>query len=138
MSAPILPLFRKPYILGGNSKVTLVSKASGNRFTYTVKQKDLEDGRFLHFVSVLQGPDNQSDYAFIGTIFGGEQYRHGGKSKVSADAPSAKAFAWSWANLDSDEIEVWHSGKCSRCSRELTDPESIARGLGPICATRGM
>jgi hypothetical protein len=92
----------------------------------------------LHFVSVLQGPDNQSDYAFIGTIFGGEQYRHGGKSKVSADAPSAKAFAWSWANLDSDEIEVWHSGKCSRCSRELTDPESIARGLGPICATRGM
>jgi hypothetical protein len=129
-------LFRKPYILGGDSKVTFVSKASGNRFTYRVKRKDLEDKRFLHFVSVLQGPDNQDDYAFLGTIFGGEQYRHGGKSKVSPDAPSAKAFAWSWDHLDSDDIEVWHSGKCSRCHRELTDPESIARGLGPVCAGR--
>ena len=26
------------------------------------------------------------------------------------------------------------SGRCSVCSRDLTDPESIARGVGPICA----
>jgi hypothetical protein len=25
------------------------------------------------------------------------------------------------------------SGRCSVCSRDLTDPESIARGIGPIC-----
>jgi len=26
------------------------------------------------------------------------------------------------------------SGRCSICSRDLTDPESIERGIGPICA----
>lgn len=26
------------------------------------------------------------------------------------------------------------AGRCCSCGRELTDPESIARGIGPICA----
>lgn len=28
------------------------------------------------------------------------------------------------------------SGRCAVCSRDLTDPESIERGIGPICAGR--
>ena len=28
------------------------------------------------------------------------------------------------------------SGECSCCGRELTDPQSIARGIGPICADK--
>ena len=28
------------------------------------------------------------------------------------------------------------SGECSCCGRELTDPRSIERGIGPICATK--
>lgn len=28
------------------------------------------------------------------------------------------------------------SGSCSCCGRELTDPKSIAAGIGPICATK--
>lgn len=28
------------------------------------------------------------------------------------------------------------SGECSCCGRELTDPTSIERGIGPICATK--
>jgi len=28
------------------------------------------------------------------------------------------------------------SGSCSCCGRELTDPQSIERGIGPICATK--
>jgi hypothetical protein len=33
---------------------------------------------------------------------------------------------------------VWfsHFGKCSACGRKLTDPESVARGLGPDCWER--
>ena len=27
-------------------------------------------------------------------------------------------------------------GQCSCCGRELTNPESVARGIGPICADR--
>lgn len=29
-------------------------------------------------------------------------------------------------------------GYCVRCCAELTDPDSIARGLGPVCAKKGL
>ncbi len=28
------------------------------------------------------------------------------------------------------------SGRCERCHRKLKDPESVKRGLGPICAKK--
>jgi hypothetical protein len=39
--------------------------------------------------------------------------------------------------VDPEAAAVKHgkaSGRCSVCSRDLTDPESIERGIGPICA----
>ncbi|HEX2616634.1 MAG TPA: DUF6011 domain-containing protein [Flavobacteriales bacterium] len=36
-----------------------------------------------------------------------------------------------------DEAEAGRFfGYCIRCNAELTDPESIARGMGPVCASR--
>lgn len=136
MSAQLAPLWRKPFILGGNAKITLVSTKSGCRFTYRIRAKEVEEDRVLHFVSVLTGPENTSDYSFLGTIFDGEKFVHGKKSKIAPDAPSAKAFSWLWQNLATQDAEVWHSGRCGRCNRELTTPESIERGLGPVCAGR--
>jgi hypothetical protein len=131
-------------MLAGDAKVTIVSKKTGDRFTYRVVAKKNPSqqlplsgetpARTVHFVSVLNGPDNETDYRFIGTIFNGQVYAHGRKSNISAEAPSAKAFQWCWANLGSEAWELWHSGRCARCHRELTDPESIERGLGPVCA----
>lgn len=40
---------------------------------------------------------------------------------------------------DPEAAAVLHgkaSGRCAVCSRDLTDPESIARGIGPICAEK--
>lgn len=31
-------------------------------------------------------------------------------------------------------VTIYHVGKCGMCGRKLTDPTSIATGLGPICA----
>jgi len=147
MSAPIQPPHRKAYVLAGDAKVTIVSKRTGERFTYRVRAKEEIQGtlgasvpKSLHFVSVLTGPDNGEDYRFLGTIFDGKVYVHGRKSNIGADAPSAKAFQWAWANLEgamAERFELWHSGRCARCHRELTDPESIERGLGPVCAGVG-
>ncbi len=131
------PIFRKPYILGGKATITLVSGATGARFTYRIHSKeDAVGDRTPHFVSVLTGSNNQNDYRFLGTIFEGDTFRHGKRSRVTREAPSALAFAWLWRNLDSDKCELWHAGACSRCGRQLTTPESIAQGLGPVCATR--
>lgn len=137
--AQLEPIFRKPYILGGRATVTVVNPESGNRFTYRVAAKDVGSAdapRTLHFVSVLTGPENTSDYQFLGTIFEGDRFVHGKKSRITPEAPSARAFTWVWNHLESDRFEIWHEGKCSRCSRALTDPESIERGLGPVCAGR--
>lgn len=30
-------------------------------------------------------------------------------------------------------VEIWHEGKCGRCGRQLTVPESIESGFGPEC-----
>ena len=40
---------------------------------------------------------------------------------------------------DPEAAAVLHgrvSGRCSICNRDLTDPESIERGIGPICAEK--
>lgn len=126
------------FVLAGNARVTLVSEKTGARFTYRVRQP--KDGA-PHFVSVLVGSDNDRDFAFLGTIFDRATYRHGRKSKITEEAPSAKAFTYAWQYLARGEAppfcQVWHEGTCGRCGRALTDPESIARGLGPKCAAGG-
>lgn len=123
------------YILAGNATVTLVSRATGVRFTYKIRQPDEETP---HFVKVLTGSDNEADYQYLGTIFDRETYHHGRRSHIGKDAPSARAWAWFWsrlmADMDLSDVEVWHEGRCGRCGRKLTVPESIITGLGPVCA----
>ncbi len=125
------------FILGGNARFTLRSRTTGNRFTYRVRVKENENRPPVHFVSVLTGSDNESDYAFLGTIFEGNVFRHSHKSRIGADAQSAKVFAWAFPRLADgtapEELEVWHEGRCGRCGRVLTVPESVASGFGPEC-----
>jgi hypothetical protein len=143
----------RTFALAGNARLTLVSQKTGARFTFRVRAKDVPAGegaaqpdatKTLFFVQLLNGQDNTSDYVFLGTIFPGApttSYRHGGKSPVAPSAPSAKGFAWAWSFLSKGELppgcEVWHEGKCGRCGRALTVPESIASGIGPVCADAG-
>lgn len=134
--------------VGAKAIFTLVSRASGARFTYKVtkaKKRQDSQGTTL-FVSVLTGSDNQEDYTFLGTLWQGEDgtwpfsYKHGRKSKIGEDAPSARAFDYFWRYLRKgqadilDAVEFWHEGVCGRCGRPLTVPESIELGLGPECA----
>lgn len=123
------------FTLAGSARITLVSKATGTRFTYRVRR--CADDEVLYFVALLRGPENDTDYSYLGTLRAGA-YRHGYRSKIGADAPSARAFAWFWQRVQDnrlpDSLEVWHEGYCGRCGRSLTVPESVARGLGPDCA----
>ncbi len=124
----------RQFISAGNATLTLKSEKTGNRFTYKVRKSD--DGS-VGFVSLLYGPDNENAFQYLG-IIRGEAYSHGRKSRIGEDAPGAMAFAWFHANLQNrrlpEALQVWHEGKCGRCARKLTVPESIERGLGPECA----
>lgn len=122
------------FISAGNARITMVSKKTGTRFTYRVRQP-AEDKPF--FVSLLTGSDNEGDYTFFGTIFSDGSFRHSPKSSIGKEAPSAVGFAWLLAHLAKDHlpetIELHHEGRCGRCGRTLTVPSSIESGFGPEC-----
>lgn len=128
---------RRRLLLAGEAHITLRSQRTGQRFTYRIRRPKATSP---HFVAVLRGPGNDSDasYAFLGSIFDRSIFRHGTKSRIGRDAPSARAFNWAAQRIlnmePTPEMEFWHEGRCCRCGRLLTDPESITRGLGPICA----
>jgi hypothetical protein len=132
------PIDALVFATAGSSIFTIVSKKTQARFTFRMDKSD--DGK-IFFVKVLTGSDNTSDYTYLGTIKNAEKapFVHGRKSKITPDATSAKAFSWVWPHLlegEMDEIEFWHEGRCGRCARLLTVPESIARGIGPDCAEK--
>lgn len=121
------------FIQSGNAHFTLVSKSTGTRYTYHVRESD--DGRCF-FVSVLYGPDNTGDYVYAGIIRDGEPRTTRG-SKITATDKRWRAFVWTYTKLASghlpDALEIWHEGRCGRCARLLTVPESIRNGIGPEC-----
>jgi hypothetical protein len=125
----------KTFLLAGNSRTTIRSTKTGQRYTFKVRRPAQDKP---HFVSVLTGSDNEQDYSFLGTIFDAQDYRISRKSIISEKAPSALAFDWFWAQLQKEGelpegLEVYHEGRCGRCGRALTVPESIESGFGPEC-----
>lgn len=123
------------FATAGNARLTIVSKVTGARFTYRLLSS--EDGQVI-FVGLLTGSNNENAFTYIGVIKQ-QRYTRTDKVRINADAPSIKAFTFFWRHLIErshihDGLEVWHEGRCGRCARVLTVPESIDRGIGPDCA----
>lgn len=132
------------FVLAGAATFTLVSRATGARFTYRVRSCENNDA--LWFVSVLTGQDNENSYSYLGIIRDstlGYRFQRTAKSRLSADSPSCKAADWFFRAVFAvvpilpASVEFWHEGRCCRCGRKLTVPESIAAGVGPECASKG-
>lgn len=149
------------FILGGKATFTVKNTQTGRRFTFRVEcKRDLvKNGRGVkspYFVSLMTGSDNESSYSYFGYIRtndnadGYKDFVHGGrKAKVPENAGPVAAFRWLWTLIngrnsdgskrsntlaDYPSVEFWHEGHCCCCGRLLTVPESIATGIGPICA----
>lgn len=129
------------FVLGGNAVFTLKSLKTEKRYTYKVRR--VEDARGgVWFVDVLKGADNEGDFGYIGQIY---EREHGnfpwytrGKKCWPAYYGASEAFAWFSHKLFEVEVlpptlEFWHTGRCGRCNRKLTVPESVASGFGPEC-----
>jgi hypothetical protein len=105
-----------------------------------VNRKEFDDQQVLWFVNLLTGPDNISNYTYMGTIHRGV-FKATTKSK-HPDSTSFKAFHWFWNKLTMHELDkfpqfaFYHEGRCGRCGRRLTVPESIESGYGPECINK--
>ena len=134
------------FMLGGKATVTLRSLESGARYTYRIRLAGGRGPDRVWTVALLNGPDNESRYVYIGRIRGSGyawgRPKDGTKPFAGADAGSVKAFKWAFARLAAGAIpgklEVWHEGRCGRCGRKLTVPESVASGFGPECRARDL
>jgi hypothetical protein len=140
------------YAQSGNAKLTIKSAVTGKHFTYHLKAptKTTEAGgrtkdynASVRFVSVLHDGDQ---WGHIASWFDKKPTLAAGR-KGNANSNSFKALDWVLRQATQraargaampHTVEVWHEGSCGRCGRSLTDPTSIARGLGPDCATKGL
>ena len=123
-------------ILAGKANFTLVGQST--RFTYKVDAPKVDTG--VRFVRVMTGPDNNTSYTYAGYLNKRGKLVTGRKARIKADAQSMQAFAWAWERISRGvmpgNMEVWHSGECAKCGRKLTVPESVGRGIGPVCIER--
>lgn len=122
------------FILAGNSTFTCLNTKTDNRFTYKVKlSKTSTPENPLFYVKVLTSPET---YQFIGSIFR-EKFKYSQKSKISNDTQSVAVFQYILSKLLLDKldpcVEIYHEGRCGKCGRPLTVPESIEMGIGPEC-----
>jgi len=119
------------YIGAGHGRATLVGRET--RYTYKFGQS--EDKKLI-FVKVLTGPNNETDYQYVGFI--NDQWKMVAGQKGNAEHGAFKALAWyiykgNTAPETAAQAQFLHEGVCGRCGRTLTTPESIERGIGPVC-----
>lgn len=121
----------------GRATLTLVSRKTGNRFTYKFTRPKGDDPNRCIWVKVLTGADNESSYWYLGVIWPKDMKF---VAKGNGTMPSAVAMRWAVDMLREFpedllvKAEVWHEGTCCRCGRKLTVPSSIASGIGPECS----
>lgn len=113
-----------------NGKITVKNPKTGEHRTFqikTVRKGKLEGKRI---VSMLYGPDNCSDYRGFGfvdglgfiTLWKAAQTDFFQKVVKILEKPEAY------------NLEYLEEGRCIRCNRVLTHPDSITSGIGPECA----
>ena len=139
----------KGFILAGNAYFTVRSAKTGTRYTYRVNRADCTRcgkkdcqcwAHPTYFVALLTGPDNEGDYTYLGMLRE-NLFRLTWASKMDDGSRPVRAFRWVWGALSVGrypaQVEIWHEGRCGRCGRKLTVPESVERGIGPECAAKG-
>lgn len=127
--------------------LTVVNDVSGNRVTVRFRRPK---GFGAVLVDVMVGSDNETSYAFAGTLKGTTLRLSPRRKAPDAKAKMAKAVLdWTLTRAANGtplegtktdgtpfSVRCLHEGRCACCGRKLTVPESIDTGIGPVCASR--
>ena len=133
------PIKSVDFFKGSNALFT-VANPNGEHYTFKIRQPKGENKPF--FVSLLTGPQNDSDYTYLG-IYNPKQQNVclTKKSRYTDESTPVKVIRWAIRIIAGCKdipagYTIQHEGRCCRCGRTLTTPESIEMGIGPECAKR--
>ena len=128
-------MINKNFVLGGKAIFTLdlneeyaFSNDLKDHYTFKVSKKENpENERYpvTYFVSLLTGPDNTSNYTYLGLLDPAVRLLNRTLNLVWNENTEA---------IQTAGFDLHHEGRCGRCGRVLTVPESILSGFGPECA----
>lgn len=147
------------FVLGGESIFTL-SNGRGKHMTFKVYRRDPRPddpkdhwvGGVTYFIKVLTGPDNTSEFTYIGMLtlpppgkVNDPAIRITSHSKFSEDSNTVRSARFVlraiW-QIDRGTYRlppgytIKHMDRCGRCGHPLTTPESLDTGFGPDCAAQ--
>jgi len=141
-------MINKDFITAGKAiftiEIPLQHRKDVAHYTFKVSKVENDKGT-VFFVKVLTGPDNSLDYTYLGMLLpqNGE-IKITKKSKYSDNSYVVRLLSRTikalWQDREADILaagfDIHHEGRCGRCGRKLTVPESVKTGLGPECAGR--
>lgn len=113
--------------------VFTVSNPGGERYTFKISKPKTKD---IFFANLVNG--SQSGNAYLGVYSPDTNtVRSTFKSVYKTGEKPFEVLAWALRATANQSIPagyaIQHEGKCGRCGRELTTPESIEAGIGPEC-----
>lgn len=126
------------WVLAGNATLTIHNN-KGVHFTYRIRKAESEGRPAAWFLSLLSGPDNENDYAYVGMLNANTgEVRTTKASKLRPDSLPIEVANWAlkriWSGKDFPAgYGCHHEGRCARCGRTLTTPASVESGFGPEC-----
>lgn len=128
------------FFYGGKAEFVIQSKETAKSFSYSVYGLDTDSGKIYFVCAIL----NQRRI-FIGSIFNKKEFKFSTKAyteNITANSLVVKSFKWLFEVLKYKSIQhfhkikFYHTGKCGKCGRILTNPESIKIGIGPVCVSK--
>ena len=134
------------YMLAGKSEFTMISLRTGGRLKYKLTKKQTKNNKddtseFIYYVNTFDG----GEYKYAGVLFYDRvedvfRFGKGAKGKIPSTHINIQSLLFVINKLnegnDAINIELYHVGKCGRCGRKLTTPESLLLGLGPECSAK--
>ena len=124
-----------PVFFEGGNAIFTVTNPMGKHYTYKIRHPDKKP----FFVSLLTGPDNCTNYTYLGMyIPQNKTVKLTEKSKFTEDSTPVKVIRWAIQMIADNKplpkgYSILHEGRCCRCGRLLTTQESIINGIGPEC-----
>ena len=117
------------------------ARANGLDTHYTYRIRAPRSGSVL-WIDLLTGPDNVGSYTYIATLYPTTGDVRNRKDSAADNSMPVRLVRRVIRRVwDSQQTAIAdagfvlrHAGKCCRCGRRLTHPESLESGWGPECA----